>query len=361
MKHPVFTSILILLGLVFLAGGALTAWQGKVRFDKEKDLEKMIEKRTAILGSEFAPTSQNLVMAKENYDQVKERENELFNTLKGERQFVGEKMEATDLVGKLRESSEKLNKDVLVAKARIYKPATFGFGFRRYLAANDGLVPRTRLDEIALEKEIVEWLVGKLLEAKGGEQSPLILQTVARQPVELTLDRASSSVKANPDECIPAAAETLRKKDIANTYYFRFVFTSRTDVLRNFIRRVENSGYPLILRGITVSPAKKEVLEPPEDAAAASTPAAGADSAVAGIPSSGPEVFAGFDSGTPPAAPLPAPDAPASALPPGAPAAPVAPPPVDVVVRDTPSEFTVAFEYVVPLPAADSAAKPANN
>jgi hypothetical protein len=368
MKHPVFTSILILLGLVFLAGGALTAWQGKVHFDKKKDLKEIVGKKTAILGSEFAPTKQNLAVANENYNQVKERENELFNALKGRHQFTGEKLEAADLVGKLRESSEKLNKDVLAAKARIYKPAAFGFGFRRYLAANDGLMPRIRLDDIALEKEIVEWLVGKLLEAKGGENNPLILQTVAREPVEVIPDRAFGSVKANSDEYIPAAAETLRKKDIANTYYFRFVFTSRTDVLRNFIRRVENSGYPLILRGITVSPAKKEVLEPPEElvAASASTPAAATDPAAASVPPPVPDVPVGFNSGTLPALPLPAPDASASAAPPAAPvapaaAAPVAPPPVDAVVRDTPSEFTVAFEYVVPLPAADPAAKPLNN
>jgi hypothetical protein len=270
-------------------------------------------------------------------------------------------MEAADLVGKLRESSEKLNKDVLAAKARIYKPATFGFGFRRYLAANDGLMPRVRLDDIALEKEIVEWLVGKLLEAKGGENNPLILQTVAREPVEVIPDRAFSSIKANSDEYIPAAPETLRKKDIANTYYFRFVFTSRTDVLRNFIRRVENSGYPLILRGITVSPAKKEVLEPPEEVAAATSTPTGTDPVAANIPLPASDVPAGFNSGALPVIPLPVPDAPASAASPIAPAAPVAPPPVDAVVRDTPSEFTVAFEYVIPLPAADSAAKPSNN
>ncbi|MDR1498104.1 MAG: Amuc_1100 family pilus-like protein [Puniceicoccales bacterium] len=374
MKHPVFTTTIVLLGIVFLTGGILTGWQTKIYFDKEKSLEEVVRNRDNILKQKPAPTEANLVSAKENYKQIKERETEIFNVIRGSYQFKSERVEAADLVGKLRESSEKLNRDVIATKARIYKPETFGFGFRRYLAGNDGLVPRTRFEDLALEKEVVEWLVGRLLDAKNNEQDSLIIQTVAREPVELVVNRAASShARLNDDECVIDTSETLRKKGIVDTFCFRLVFTARTDVLRNFIRRVENSGYPLFLRSIAVAPAKKGVLEqpketvatpavtiPPADAPATTPP----PTATASTPAATPVIPAlptGFDSGptvaaAPAAAPTTAPE----------PTSPVAPPVTvpqeDAIVRDTPSEFTVTFEYVVPIPVAtDPATKTSNN
>jgi hypothetical protein len=354
-KYPVFITVIVILSLLFASGFGMLVWQLSVRFQNQSALKKEEDKFRNFL-KETAPTQENLAAARENLRQMNAREKEIFTKLQGVKQFDSKAQDATELVGRLRESSEKLTKLATTAGATIFAPANFGFGFRRYIATTEGqaaMPPVPRLTDIALQKDVIEFLIDALVGAKESARNPLILQSVLREPVELSQEKNTYiPSRNNVDEYTPRPEETLRRDGIANTYYFRLVFTARTDVLRRFLDTVSKSGYPLYVRGVAVLPARPPILAEltPPAPTAAPAPAA-ADPASTLPPGFAPAAPAqslppGFSA---PGSPSPTPSQPPSfAAAPAASAAaqPELPPPV----TDAPSEFTVSFEYIIPIP-----------
>jgi hypothetical protein len=378
LKYPVLTTTLGLFGAVCLAGVGLAGWQFSVYSGNSKTLKKTLAQRDAIFSAEIAPTKDNLELAKDNYKEIQERNDELFKLLKNEFEFRGETVsQPADLVAKLRESNDRLLRDIQNAKARIFRASgrasDFGFGFRRYVTATDGTTPRSRLDEIGVQKDVVEFLVQALLVAKNevGSKAPLIIQSVQREPIEVPIEKGSLSQRGNADEYIPLPNEVLRRDGIAKSYFFRITFTARTNLLRAFVNTVDGKKAPLFLRSVTIAPAKPEVLAPPVEEGA--TDASGAPiAAVPGIPgatdpaaapaspftAAAPTALAGFGD---PATATPAfPGTPAAAAPAPAPAAPVSN--TEIILESKPSEFTVTFEYLMPEPFVENpATSPSTN
>jgi hypothetical protein len=384
LQYPFLTATLGLFGGICLAGVGLTGWQFVEYSNNEKKLKRVLSDREQILNSPIAPTEENLERAKKNYEDIVAREQELYEILKGKKttpdtQTTLDTRKTTrlldyenveqpaDLVNKLRESTIRLTNQFKGPKLRIYrsagtsKTADFGFGFKRYVSAGDGTTPRSRLSDISLEKALVEHLVTNLVKAQNEEGSPLILQAVMREPVEITRDKSSLSTNINSDEYFPTQAEVLRRENIAKSYYLRLVFTARTGLVRRWINNMDALRYPLFLRGISVAPAKPEVLAPEE-----ATPGSQPDGtppfpgAPGGIP--GVSLPAGFSGFGDTAQPLPAfPGAAGSATPafPNAPSSSGQANNKDtqIILEATPSEFTVSFEYVL----LDSQEKTSNN
>jgi hypothetical protein len=375
LQYPFFTATLGLFGGICLAGVGLAGWQYLSYSGYEKKLKDVLSDREQILNSPIAPTEENLERAKKNYDNIVAREQELYEILKGNKTTVDsstagpakkakvfpeeDNQQPADLVNKLRESANRLSAQFKSPKVRIYRvggsgrTSDFGFGFKRYVSATDGTTPRNRLRDIALEKTLIEYFVNHLVKAQSEDGSPLILQAVMREPVEIPRERSITS-SINSDEYIPTQVEVVRSKGIVDSYYFRFTFTTRTGLVRRWINKMDSEGYPLFLRGITVAPAKPEVLAPEETA----IPGIVLDSSAplspppAATPLPG---FAGFGEVAPPPPPVP------SAATPAAPEAPgkTGNKDAQIILEATPSEFTVSFEYV--LPATETAGKPSNN
>ncbi|MDR2429655.1 MAG: Amuc_1100 family pilus-like protein [Puniceicoccales bacterium] len=353
-QYPFFTAIFTGLCLAFLVGVGF-ALKGGMDYSKNTaTLEGSTNILDGVRNNKVAPTRENVDAARSNLVDLQNSERNFFETLRGTQRFsLDSRIEATDLASKLRESRDKLLGDMKRADIRLYgRQGTFGLGFRRYVDATDGNTPRKRLEEIALQKNVIEYLIGTLITAKEGVKNPLILQSVCREPIELSVVRGVGAVapKTNDDEFIPPPEATLRADNVASTYYFRLVFTARTDVLRRFINHVHGSGYPLALREVKVEPAKAEVLLAPP--AQQGAPAL----AEAGVGNPPP-------ASTPPF-PVASPALPGfsgTALPLSGASGAVAldQQPAPVVVRDVPSEFTVSFEYIIPVQPAPR--KAANN
>jgi hypothetical protein len=370
LQYPFLTATLGLFGGICLAGVGLAGWQFLSYSSYEKKLKDVLSDREQILNSTIAPTEENLERAKKNYDNIVAREQELYEVLKGNKTTAESTKKArvfpeednqqpADLVNKLRESANRLSALFKSPKVRIYRVgggfgrnSDFGFGFKRYVSATDGTTPRNRLRDIALEKTLIEYFVSHLVKAQSEDGSPLILQAVMREPVEIPRERSSATSNINSDEYIPSQVELVRSKGIVDSYYFRFTFTTRTGLVRRWINNMDADGYPLFLRGIAVAPAKPEVLAPEEtaipgvvsDGSALPPPAAPLAASLSG--------FAGFGEV---AAPTPA----------AAPNGPAAPgktgsnKDAQIILEATPSEFTVSFEYV--LPSSETAGKTSNN
>lgn len=347
-QYPLFTAILAGLCLAFLTGMgfAINGWLNDSK--KTAALKSSTDTLNRVRSNKIAPTRENVDAARSNLVDLQNSERNFFEALKGTQRFsLDVRIEATDLANKLRESRDKLLSDMKRADVRLHgRQGTFGLGFHRYVDATDGNTPRRRLEEIALEKNVIEYLIGALINAKESAKNPLILQSVCREPIELTVARGAVAPKINSDEYIPQPEETLRADNVANTYYFRFMFTTRTDVFRRFINHVHNSGYPLALRGVKVEPATAEVLiAPPIQLQGSSVPGEGANGGVGvALPSASAVPF-----------PVASPALPGfSGVASGASGAAVAPEPQSalVVVKGTLSQFTVSFEYIIPVQPA---------
>ena len=346
-EYPFLTGILSFFALIFLAGAGFTAWQQFTYASAKKELQGQNRARdNYLLRQAIAPTEDNLKLARKNNADAGAKVQDFLGVIRQKQITADFRQGATDLVTKLREDKDNLAKQVLDKGVRLSStPAEFGFGFSRYVNSKDATTPpTTRLPDLALQSEIIKQLIRTLLEAKAGKEDIIILQTVQREPVELDTARSIATVRQEvKDECTPAPEEIVRREDVLQSYYFRITFTARTDVLRRYVNMIHSSGYPILLRGVTVSRAKPTVLEEP-----ASKNADG-ESGPGFPPPADPLSVPGFAA---PTFPIPAaPDAttPFGPLPTSATATTPAQP--NIIIKDLPSEYTIAFEYVIPAVA----------
>ncbi|MDR1818242.1 MAG: Amuc_1100 family pilus-like protein [Puniceicoccales bacterium] len=412
-QYPVLTATLGFLGALCVAGAGASVWQYLKYSETQKTLgetrsnldaartfkykppsassqegKRLAElrgflKKTVVqndlqnLSKEFTPDEANLAAVTANRDAFATIAKKLFADLDlratRDRLFEAEEPSSTrsgaDLVAKLKEVDQRLRERLKEAKVRIYTRTTgvndFGFGFSRYVNSSDGIQPQSRFKDLLVQQRIIDHLVTKLAEAKNDKtlipgqpvpkdsDSPLILQSVQREPIEVAAGTAGNR-GASTDEYTPRAEETLRRRDVTTSYFFRVTFTAKTDVLRRFVNSVRYEKTPLVFRGLVVEPANPTVLEPPADpnAPAAATPAAAAAAPVDPFAIPATTAPAAGDAAAP-ALPGTAAPAPAAAGATGfAGAAPAAGTPDKLeIVPDAPSEFTVSFEYLTPTPA----------
>jgi len=401
-QYPVLFSVLGILGAVCAGGLGVSVWQylqysgtqrelaektdalGRARVFRYEPPSKSSKEGRALadlraslirpnelnvldaLKKPFTPNKDNLAAVEENRGEFVKLETDLytrFNAERARRVFEGEKIDnAANLVTRLKASKQDLENRLKAAGVRLRNTpgSDFGFGFNRYVATNDGGQPKDRLDELLVQQKIITWLVERLIEAKDGKNppeprpkdfdNPLFLQGVRREPLEVTRDASNYRAGGVADEYTPRADETLRREGVMKSYYFRIVFTSRTDVLRRFVAYVRNEDTPLVFRSLSVAPANPNVIN--EEGAAGGVPDAAASASAPVLPAApaATPALPGFDlPPAPGAAPAPA----GSTL---AAAAAPAKQSDRVVVADTPSEFVVSFEYLMPVPPQTDAA-----
>ncbi|MDR2513247.1 MAG: Amuc_1100 family pilus-like protein [Puniceicoccales bacterium] len=367
-EYPFLAGILGFFTLIFLAGTGFAAWQQFSYASAKKELQRQERTRdNFLLRQAIAPTEDNLASAKANRTAAETRVGDFLSEIRQKQITSDFRQGATDLVTKLDEDKNSLTRQVLDKGVRLFPaaPADFGFGFSRYIRNKDGLTPTTRLPDLALQSEIIKQLVKTLLDAKVIKEDIIILQAVQREPVEVAATRQVASRQEFKDEYTPTPEEVVRREDALQSYYFRLTFTARTDVLRRYVNMIHNSGYPILLRNVTVSRAKSEVLEPEKNLSAADTP--GLQLPTEPAPA---VVVSAFVS--PAFPPPPVPDASTPFGLPPAEASTSVPPntaPSNVIIKDLPSEYTIAFEYVIPAAPKEKsgankpggAAKPTSN
>ncbi|MDR0535251.1 MAG: Amuc_1100 family pilus-like protein [Puniceicoccales bacterium] len=369
LKYPVFTSFISFFGAACLVGVAAASWQ----VVKYNGLHKSIEIRERdlrrILASDVSPTQGNRSAAADNYIAAKSRAKELLDYIRGTRRFNPDApRQFAELVSSIRGTVNDLTARLEKSKVRIFSPnagrpgeGAFSYGFRRYIANTDGAPPQ-RMQDIAKECEIVRFLVDSLASAKTNVAStaPVILQSVLREPVELSVDKTPGfgGRSLYADEYNPKPEERILRPGLVKSYYFRIVFTGRTDVLRNYLNSIYAVGYPIFLREIGVSPAKPDVLAV-DTAASTTAPAAVAGAGVtADAPPPSPALDPEFSA--PP--PLTLPDAGVSSAPPPPSVSTAKTSNVQMVLDGSPAEFTLSFEYVEPLEGVfEPAAKGSSN
>lgn len=346
--------ILALCGIVFVGGLAVTVStmldNGKKEATIEKNkkkLDKLVKRKTLALSEENLEQGTASIDALK--DSMKVRVGTLLQPKRLETFFKGDATQFMSLLTERNRDWTRLCEEQRVELA----PATRGFGFSRYLVANES-APADKLEKLDLEAAVTGALLKTLIEAReenerelraanvlsASDTTYLKLMAMAREGLELSqvqrrslqrdeivVDAIAESgdtgfVKLSDAASKEASYLSLRRERAVDALAFRIAFVGDTGVLRKFMQRLES--YPIYVRDIEASRATPDML-PPKN-----TPAQGP--AVAAPASANP--FDLFGAGTAVAATEQA----------SAPRAPAR----RVIVENVPELFTVTLEYITP-------------
>ena len=270
-KYPLFAIGLTLCGLVALAELALVY----ERFSASREATKRVEQRRIELEAmtQLTPPPTREVAGAIESDLAKAQKSLV--AMQGEltgRGPAAERMRNAKLpvartdaffdlatfVEKMRGLAEKNGVEV--------RPEAARFGFSAY--ANEG-PDVDRIEPLFRQRQIAEYLLEALLEAR-----PRALFAVKR---ERTITRAEKEARAaaeasgvpveasavdsgagTPDYFVIDPRVSARVKGYIDTTAFRFVFTSQTAPLRNFLNRLASFELPVLVREVEVDAATTE-------------------------------------------------------------------------------------------------------
>lgn len=276
-KNLGFNLALIALALVFCAGLGL-AVQAYLNGAKSTDiLQRGAAVQQGLLrGHVFAPGEEPVALTEENVKKAEADVAELIAHRELLRAAIAGNPEmlikgrasanSAELSALLRESVDGWRK--LAADQGIKLSATepTSFGFHRYIH-NQGTSPKRDFQKVDQQRQIIDFLVRQLAESRP-VGTPLLIESIDREAVETFIlipegkpgagsfgPDPESPLNAN-DEFIPT--RTLARAGQVETLSFRVRFVAHTPTLRTFVNKIRNSGRPLAITGVQVTPASKE-------------------------------------------------------------------------------------------------------
>jgi hypothetical protein len=192
---------------------------------------------------------------------------------------------SAELSAQLRESVDGWRK--LAADNGIKLSATdpTSFGFHRYIH-NQGTSPKRDFQKVDQQRQIIDFLVRQLVESRPAG-APLMIDSLDREAVETfvvipegkpgagTFGPDPEAPRNENDEFLPT--RTFARQGQVEALSFRIRFIAHTPTLRTFVNRIRNSGRPLVITAVQVTPTSKDIeklLEGPVVAAAGNGAAA---------------------------------------------------------------------------------------
>jgi len=192
----------------------------------------------------------------------------------------------TELSALLRESVDGWRKQAIDQGVKLAPNEPTSFGFHRYYQ-NPGTGPKRDFQKVDQQRGIIDFLVRQLLESRPAG-SPLLIESVDREPIETfilipegrpgagTYGPDTEATRNEADEFKPA--RTLARPGLVEALSFRVRFVGHTPTLRTFVNKIRNSGRPVAVTSIDVSPSTTEFEKllgaPPAAPAAVAAPAA---------------------------------------------------------------------------------------
>jgi hypothetical protein len=334
-KNPIFYSVITLLAGLFLAGIWFVYSLSSAQAASAKKLTMEVNKyRNLIAGYKFIPEANPVSLTPVNVESARSDKNELINhqaklrmAISGpqELRILGkEKITNTELVALMKQSVDEWTKSANDQGIRLLTGENkCDFGFRRYIR-NAGSSPRGKFAKIDQQRLIIDFLY-KLLadsrsEAGGATRTPLLLISIDREPIEILEANPTGEVpRFEADEFTPT--RSFRQDKYVETLSFRIKFVSQTSTLRTFLNKLHDIGRPFAITTIEVNTPTPEVVKSLGGNVLI-------DSAASATPTAVPAFFmdatlANSSPGTTPAAPE-----------------------RKVVMRQSPSEFTIQLDYL---------------
>jgi hypothetical protein len=350
-KNLGFYSGLIVVAVLFI-GGCVAAVLGLIEKNATdlKLKQARDTSRTLLGGHAFVPgadpvslTSANVDAAKKDLDDLRAQEDALRDLIAGKDEFalLGKPTtSASELNSLIKQSVDEWKRFAIDRDIRVLPNEQCDFGFRRYIR-NPGISPKKEFQRVDQQRRIIDDLYRQLADSRPAG-APLMLVSVDREPVETyaiipegkpnagTLGPEVEGARNETDEFVPS--RTFRRAKLVDSMAFRVRFVATTPTLRTFVNKLRNSGRPYAVTSIDVSPASAEAAKllasaPVIASAPSSAPAAGGLSLPGFIVAD--EAASANKTSSTPAAPKEE---------------------RQVVVKETPSEFTVQVEYLSIIP-----------
>lgn len=275
-KHPIFISIIAVCVLVLIVTGVF-AFMASARVETASDkLDRAASRLAAAKLREPAPSEANLTAAQNELD-------ELLAALETQIEIAAGRVERLqmdpptngnqmffELEGYAAELST-LARNVLPIYAEVdpANPQTmdlpdnfedYAFGFQRYLG--NGTPPDDELVPIVnLQKEVLNYLLRELFDVR-----PLGLVRVQRENARAVLERRSGVTSPERRQRQPFADEfviggqSLRVPNVVETLAFAVTFRGYTQNLRPYLRTLESSELPIVVRSVTVTPLESSMV-----------------------------------------------------------------------------------------------------
>jgi hypothetical protein len=264
-NHPVFYSIIAVLGLAALAGGWGVYDRSSVA---QKNATLLAQKRgelSALLGSSPAPTEESKAAVEADLRRTEIALSTMHEELKG-RGPTAEALrsatvpsEPTDLFFNITTFVEKTREKAQAANIKI--KADERFGFSAYASAGPD---RDLIGQVFRQRQVSEYLLDALIEA-----GPAELVSVQRErPItraERELIASGQALPPQPTGNTQGPGDlfqidsriTARVAGFVNATAFRLTFNGETDSLRSFLNKLATFELPLVVRSVEVEPIAK--------------------------------------------------------------------------------------------------------
>lgn len=267
-SHPVFYSLVGILGLAALAGGwgiydrsAAAAKNAKVVAQKRAEL-------TALLATSPAPSAESKAAVEADLKRTEAALATMREELKG-RGPAAERMrsatvppEPTDLFFNITTFVEKTREKAQAAGIKLKADERFGFSAYASAGPDRELIP-----QVFRQRQVAEYLLDALIEARPAE----LLSVQRERPLTKAEKDAIASGSAQGGTAVRASGSaqgatdlfeidpriTARVAGFVDANAFRLSFTGETEALRAFLNKLATFELPLVVRGVEVEPVAK--------------------------------------------------------------------------------------------------------
>ncbi len=256
-RNPIFFSILILLGIVFVLEIIFFMRQRNEAEEVRQSYESKLQEYDRLREHNPSLTRENLQLAAQDLERVEANLDEIRVALGAEADvselFENPPADTTqaffDITSFVDDYRDKARSVVLDSGERMRFRDDEYFGFSRY--RNSG-PPSQLIESVFKQRQIAGYLLDTLFEVR-----PVELVRFRRGDVAARRDVSAPSSEGGDVFTIPAGI-SARIPDFVDTYEFQVTFKGYTSTLRDFLNRLATFEMPLLVRSVEVQPAEAE-------------------------------------------------------------------------------------------------------
>lgn len=252
MRIPLFSTIVVLFGLIFLGGTSLTYLTFRKATQLENENKTYRRQLDALLQAKPTPTLENLNLAHADITRLKEKLNRLHQQLdSAPKSWRDTDLTPPQLLFNLKEFADTFRNAARARENPILVDEQESFGFAVYTRSGEPPA-KAHVATIARQYQIIAHLLKQLYAAK-----PHRILSVKREKVDQRF-LANEDTHINEDFFTPPPYLSAREREGIRTLAFEITFTGYTQSLRHFLNQIAAkknlTATPIFVRSVTVRP-----------------------------------------------------------------------------------------------------------
>jgi len=278
-KYPLFCATIIVLLLLFVAGGVFIYLSVQRSAQAQDNLVRAERSLRTALSLSPAPTASNLLASEKNVKELQSVLKKQIAATEGRKSSLLEvkpPLSGTNMYYDLLAYKNELDKDAKTItpfnsdQRGVSVPEDFDWGFSRFLQAGEGNPPPdAAIPTVFRQKLILNYLVRKLL-ATGPQsiisvmREPVVVEKVSADDRKARRGREDNQSQLRKDE-FWVGAESAAVPNAIETMGFKLEFTGYTLNLRQFLKDISAFELPLVVRSVEVRPAGRNAASAPTE------------------------------------------------------------------------------------------------